>query len=102
MIPLWQMVGNVIGLLYLSMRASHIRALSGDSKTNMCRAFLTSSSVTSIVLSLDRLRLDNDAVMVSGEMLRLDVFGGYEVMVVRVVGVADRWSDRLVDGDWVG
>jgi hypothetical protein len=55
-----------------------------------------------MVLSLDRLRLDNDAVMVSGEMLRLDVFGGYEVMVVRVVGVADRWSDRLVDGDWVG
>jgi hypothetical protein len=55
-----------------------------------------------MVLSLDRLRLDSDAVMVSGEMLRLDVFGGYEVMVVRVVGVADRWSDRLVDGDWVG
>jgi hypothetical protein len=71
MIPLWQMAGNVTSLLYLSMRA-----LSGDSRTNIWRAFLlTSSSVNSMILSLGRLWVDSGAVIVSGEMLRLDVFG---------------------------
>jgi hypothetical protein len=46
--------------------------------------------------------MDNGAAMVSGEMLRLDIFCWYEVVVTCVEGVNDHWSDALVGGSWVG
>jgi hypothetical protein len=99
MIALWQMAGNVTGL---SMRASHMRALPGDFRTNIRRAFLTSSSVNSMILSLGCLWVDRSAVMVSGEMLRLDVFDWYEAVVASVVGVDNCWFDELMGGCWCG